>query len=169
MACSPVKMTLVEKGGANEAIENAIADFTNLQKVNNGRNRIYNVSVKNLSNGLIGVSILDYSEGKVYLTESDSIGSNRPFFPTKYKEVNKRLFYWYDSKSFVSKDILEKLTQLHHVDSSYYHNPNNLSLSFNDSQKAMHYYFCPNDLTRYSRVESNIALGYGKIPKLNCK
>jgi|GEM_PF-5173419 len=51
LGCSPVKMSLVEKGDAGEAVENAIADFTSSQIVNKDQNGICNVSVKSLSNG----------------------------------------------------------------------------------------------------------------------
>lgn len=164
---STLKLPLKKIGGVNDAIDNAIVDYAN-RNSNHKKGVVYNVDYKYITKDLIGVSILEYSDEKVFITKKDSIGSNVPYFPTRIKEMQNQLYYWYDSSSVVTESLIQKLIEYDQIDSSRYHKPEIIEFSYNDNKKATHYYFCTENLTKYARKESNIALGYGKVPKIKC-
>lgn len=167
-SCSTVNLSLNQTGDVNDAISNAIIDY--VKRASNGEGgAAYYVNAKHISADIIGVSILEYSGQKVFISKQDSIGSNAPFFPTRVEEVAGRLFYWYDSSSVITENVIQKLIKFDQIDSGRYEKPNLVEFSFSDNKRAIHYYFCKQNLTKFIRKESNIALGYGKIPKIDCK
>jgi hypothetical protein len=75
-----------------------------------------------------------------------------------------KIFYWHDDNVTLTKKTVDILSEFGLIDYSI----ENLNYSNDDSQKAMHYYFCKDDLSRYKRVIANKALGYYAPPNLNC-
>lgn len=166
ISCATPKFTLNKIGGLNEAINNAINDFYHSKEASKGK--IYDVSYKYLENNVIGISILDCTDGKVSISKEIKIGSTSNYFPTRYIEMGNSLFYWHDSTMLITENIINKLLEYNHIDSTYYYNVENYTFYSDDKTKATHYYFCSKNLAKYIKRKSNIALGYGILPKVKC-
>lgn len=166
--CSSLKPSMVDSGDFNDAINNAIIDFVHRDS-GDSDSLVYSVDYEYITQDIIGVSILEYSDKKVFITKMNSLGSNTPYFPTRIKEMDNRLFHWYDSSSVVTASVIQKLIEYDQIDSTRYFNPDFIEFAYDDNKKATHYYFCAQNLAKYIKKESVIALGYGKIPKIKCK
>jgi hypothetical protein len=159
--CATWKTSLSPQGDYDSAIKNAISDFSNTTSLFR-EDRTFSVGIKNLNNGIIGISILG-NVNKFIITEDGK--SSR--LPTKYLEYKGKLFYWYDESYPLNKDIIDKLDKCNLIDSVK-------SIAFaklinDDAKKGMDYYFCKNNLLKYKKIKTNQAIGYYEPPKLDCK
>ena len=111
------------------------------------------------------------TKNKLLPGESNKIGTNIPYFPTRFLIYHEKLFYWYDSTNVITLELISVLSQYGHIDSL---NVNGFvgipetSSEIDERKKAAHYYFCKKNLRKYKRVVTNIALNYYKPPKLKC-
>ena len=165
-SCSAWKASLVSNGNQNDAVHNAITDFLHTEKLSK-QNSVFSVSIDTVNNEMLGISILGYEE-KLILHPDYKIGARDPSFPTKYVEKENKLFYWYDPASSITNDLMSVLLKYNKIDSSYVEGNYELSLSFDDSKRGVDYYFCKNNLLKYKKVVSNIAMGYYDPPILMC-
>jgi hypothetical protein len=88
--------------------------------------------------------------------------------PSRFIEIDAKLFYLYDEDYSLTEETLEVLRKYGRLRDDpdgtlYLDNPTN------DSKKGMHYYFCKQDLANYKKVKSAIGIGYYEPPKLKCK
>jgi hypothetical protein len=152
-SCGSWRKSLICEGGYNEAIKNAIYDFTNTSRFSK-KDSVFYVFVEDLEEKYWNVAILS-EENKLFPTEKNKIGSNRPYFPTKYLIENKKLFYWYDSTSFVTNDLVEVLVKYNQIDSL---NANGFvgipDYTKDESKPGMLYYFCKCNILKYKKIIS---------------
>lgn len=185
-SCSPFKMNLIKKGNQDEAIHNAILDFSNssrlykrdsvflvsaydkvckmiLVKLNDG-NSTWNKG--EIDEGKIAVSIIA-SYNKFLLTEDIGIGS-KGILPSRYIEQDGKLFYWWDDDYPLTEEALtvfNKYSLLQNDEDGWIKFP---EITVSEAKKGVDYYFCKNNLSKYKRVITNIGIGYYDPPKLNC-
>jgi hypothetical protein len=169
-ACSALKnnLELKAQGDYNIAVQNAISDFSRSSPLRKKDNAFF-VRIENINDEILGVSILG-DEDKFYPDSTNKIGTSHPNFPTRFVEIDKKLFYWYDSTHHINIDLINILAKYNKIDSL---NVNGLKgippTMINDEKKAEQYYFCKSNLLNYKTVRTNIAMGSYAPPKLNCK
>lgn len=168
-SCAPWKDIMVTEGNQNDAIKNAIHDFLHTSKFSK-KDSIFSIYFENVNDNVLGVSI-GAEENKLLPSSDNKIGTNHPYFPTRYIEQEGKLFYWYDSTHVITNDLVSILSKYNQIDSlnvnGFVGIPETSSL-IDESKKGVHYYFCKNDLLKYKKVVTNKALGYYEPPKLEC-
>lgn len=185
-SCRAYKEEMIQTGGKKEAIKNAILDFSNSSRLYK-TDSVFSVSFQNPLHrmileetddgnsrwvegepykGIVAVSIIA-SYNKMLLTDSTQVGSIGKL-PSRYIEKEGKLFYWWDDNYPLEKEALavfDKYGLLQDDEGGWVKFPD---FSTNDAKKGVHYYFCENDLTRYKKVTTDIAIGYYEAPNLNC-
>jgi hypothetical protein len=165
--CVSVKKGLVQKGGIDNAIQNAILDFSNTAKLYK-KNNVFSVSVLEVANEDLMVVRIGKNSMKLLLTAKAKVGSLDSKLPTRFIEKEGKLFFWWDNEYPLTKealDVYEKYNLLQDDEGGVITVP---EFTVNDAQKAAHYYFCKDDLTKYKKVITNKGVGYYEPPKLNC-
>lgn len=164
--CATWKKALISEGNKNEAVKNAIIDFLHCNKSIN-RDSVFSITIKNIGDTILGVSISGVSNKISVITKNEQEYSYQAF-PTKYYEQNSKLFYWKDSTEKVPVELISKLSKMNKIDTAiigtYF--PDRV---IDESQKAMDYYFCKFNLSKYKKVYTSTAMGWYKPPKVNCK
>ena len=167
-SCSSWKNTLIENGNHNDAIHNAIKDFINTSKLYK-TDSIFYVRFVEFNDKILGVSIVGDSENKLYPTNENKIGTNLPYFPTNYFIVNGKLFYWYDSTKTIDSNLITIFAKYNLIDSMNVDSIVGIPpITIDDSKKGVDYYFCRNNLKKYKKVTTRIAMGWYEYPKLRC-
>jgi hypothetical protein len=165
-ACSPFKDNLIQSGDKNDAIKNAILDFSNTSRLYK-KSTVFYVQVINLNKDKLGISI-SKSGVKILLTAKTKVGS-KGYAPSQYIEKKGKLFFWRDDNYPLSEDALNIFTKYKITQSD----EGGLIVfpdhEIDDSQKGVHYYFCRNNLLNYKKVTTNIGMGYYDPPRLNCR
>lgn len=165
-SCSTWKEVLVAEGNQNDAIQNAIYDFLHSGKLSK-KDSVFSVYTTNINDEILGVSISGDINTLLVVTE-DSVEYSYRGFPTKYFEQQGKLFYWDDSTINVTDDLVNALTRYNRVDTMIVNTyiPERI---IDHSKEGMHYYFCKDNLLKYKKVKTNVAMGYYNPPNLNCK
>ena len=165
-SCSPWKETLVAQGDQYDAVANSVRDFLRHGRYSQ-HDRVFSVSIKSLPDGLLGVSIYPDSN-KVLVSTEDRISFSYRGFPTRYMEQDGKLFYWDDSTSQVSPDLVAALMRHRLVDTMVL-NVYIPERYIDHAKKSVDYYLCPTNLRRYKKVRTTRAIGYYPSPTLECK
>lgn len=163
--CITWKQGMLSKGTKDEAIKNAIFDFLHKGEFDKS-DTVFFIYTKDIKDDILGISISAESNKIAVITEN-KIDYSYKAFPTSYIEQSGKLFYWKDSTQTESKELINKLFKMNRVDTVI------IGQFFprrerDDSKKAMHYYFCKNNLLIYKRVHTSIGLGWYEVPKLHC-
>ncbi len=186
ISCASSKKDFTKMGGLDEAIQNAILDFSKKSRLYK-KNSVFTVWAQDtlyrmvldksnenkykwvegdLYEQTIAVSITA-SYNKILMTDSTKVGSIGKF-PSRYIERDGKLFYWWDSDQPLKQETLDALGKyglLQDDEGGWVKFPD---MTINDAQKAAHYYFCRNNLKKYKRVTTNKGIGYYDAPKLDC-
>ncbi|HUX53918.1 MAG TPA: hypothetical protein VMV56_05870 [Williamwhitmania sp.] len=178
---------LIQTGGKNEAIQNAILDFSNssklykadsvfsvlfldtvrrmvLSKLDDGS---YKWIIGRAYKGIIAVSI-SASHNRFLYTADTKVGSKGKL-PSRYVEKSGKLFFWWDDNYALTEEVLDVFRRYELLQDDEGGTIKFLDSRINDAQKATDYYFCKKDLTNYKKVTTNKAIGYYEPPKLSCK
>ena len=167
-SCGIWKSNLYKEGGHEQSIENAIYDFANTTMFFK-KDSVFSISFNAAQDSILTVSILG-ATNKLYPTPNNNLGSSIPYFPTRYKEFENKLFVWYDSNYVVTKEIFQILDRYNHIDTVNLHGIVRIPDStIEDSKQGVDYYFCKCDLSRYKKVKISIAVGYYEPPTLSCE
>ncbi|HLY70085.1 MAG TPA: hypothetical protein VKR53_10190 [Puia sp.] len=164
-SCSSWRNSLATAGSKNDAIINAILDFTHSHSFR-GKDSVFSIHVQDINEEILGVSILADRNKIAVVTENESTYSYKGF-PSSYFEKNGKLFYWNDSAKNVSPDVIKKFSEIMRIDTiivGKYMPPRILD----DAERSTDYYFCVMNLKKYKRVTSRIAMGRYSPPNLNC-
>jgi hypothetical protein len=164
-SCANWKGLLASKGNNDDAIQNAICDFLNSSPLSKD-DTTFSISLKEINKEVLGISIY----GSTYLKRlvvKDGNTINYSSLPTRYIEKQGKLFYWYDSTRTVTPEVINIFKKYNHIDTAILNVY--IPTHINHSKKAEHYYFCRNNLLRYKKIRTKIAMGYYDPPKLNCK
>lgn len=167
-SCSSVKKNMTIKGNLNDAIENAILDLLHSNTFK--KEQVFVIYTESINSDVYGISFME-ADNKLLPNSNNKIGTNHPYFPTRYIVKNNKLFYWYDSNNFITKDLIDTLAKYNQIDSlnveKFVGIPKTSAL-INDSKKGIDYYFCKNNLVKYKKIITNKAIGYYKPPTLKC-
>lgn len=145
----------------SDPIRIATTDFIKNSKLRKNSN-IFSLEVLIDNDSILGIRISP-SPYKISITEVVKIDSYSDYFPTDYEERAGKLFYWNDSSRVVTSEILDVLERYNHIDYS-----NNTIFVIDEKKKGAHYYFCKSDLSKFKRVETSVAMGWYKPPRLKC-
>ena len=141
--CSSWKHVLVSEGGTNEAIKNAIYDFSRAAKKSSSDSVFY-VYTKDLTSEVLGVNIFGTYD-KVLVSTEDTITFSYQGFPTAYLENQGRLFYWHDSTQTVSSEVLSVFNKYNLIDTMIV-NAYIPERTIDHSKKGVDYFFCKRNL-----------------------
>ena len=184
--CASFKNELKQTGDRNDAVQNAIMDFTNnrslykkdsvffisfldtvhkmvLEKLDD---RNYRCIKGEIYEGIVVVSIAA-SYNQFLLTADTKVGSKGKL-PTRHIEKNGKFFFWCDNDYPLTEKTLavfSKYNLLQDDEGGIIKFPDFI---IDDAQKGADYYFCKNNLTKYKKVITNIGIGYYDIPNLKC-
>ena len=166
---------MITEGDKNDAILNAILDFTHSKKLFK-QDSVFYVTVeyplysyKKLFDGeysyqivrdesyqnIIGISISGDSKS-AFIEHSELSKYER--MPSRYIIFQEKLFLWYDENQALTQktiDVLSKFNLLKNEDEAMF--------VIDHSKKVAQYYFCKNDLTKYKR-----RINATSIPQLKC-
>lgn len=166
--CNSFKRGLTRIGDEENAIQNAILDFINTSRLYK-KNSVFSIGVYELINNeeLLVVRI-GVNNTKMLLTANTKVGSKGKI-PSRFIEQGGKLFFWRDDDYPLTEKTLAVFRKYNLLQDS-----ENERIIFPDSkiddvQKAVHYYFCKNDLSRYKKVVTNKGVGYYLPPNLNCR
>ena len=179
-SCSTWKESLVKKGDYEDAIQNAILDFSQTKKLFK-QDLVFYIGVYDpfvifkeektswiphiTHDEIIGISIIGGDE-TLYHKSDVELGkhNDNPRIPSRFIIHEEKLFLWYDDTQPITQELVYVLSQFRLVRD----NSEELFMIIDDGKKGTDYFFCRNDLSRYKRVINNIAIGYYKMPKLKC-
>lgn len=166
VGCSSFKSQLIEIGKKNEAIYNAIIDFSNSSQLYK-KHTVFNVKIYNLDTAFVAVSIID-NNIKILLTTDVKVGS-KGYAPSKFIEKEGKLFYWWDDNYSLTKEALEIFSEYDIIQDDEGGIITFPDHEIDDKSKGVDYYFCKNDLRRYKKVTTSIGVGWYDPPKLDCQ
>jgi hypothetical protein len=164
VSCASWKGLLVSKGNDEVAIHNAICDFLNTSPLSK-HDSAFSISLKEYKEGILGISIYGATQKPLIVKNNNTFSYSG--LPTMYIEKERKLFYWYDSTRTVTSEVISILKEYNHIDTAILNVY--IPTHINHSKKAEHYYFCRNNLLKYKKVRTRIAMGYYEPPKLDCK
>ena len=163
-SCKSVnKLSLFQTGGIQEIMSNLIIDFS--ETVNTEKGKVYEFYMRNDTENISVFGVDD--NPKVYMDTINYIGKKSRYFPTKYKEINDRLYIWNDSTVAISKDFIQKLNEYKVVDSTIYRIQKGESsidewptITTKESKKSYIYFVCKKDISKYvkkytAKIKSN--------------
>jgi hypothetical protein len=166
-SCATWKAHMIANGNQDTAIHNAIHAFLHSVKSNKGK-RIFYVSVKEINQDLLGVSISETNDKVAIITEDRITFSNRAL-PTGYLEKDGMLFYWHDSskKPTDNQDLISTIKKYNILDTLI------VGVTIPEStishgKKGNDYYFCKQNLLKYKKIRTNKAMGYYAPPRMKC-
>ncbi len=162
--CSSWKNMLVSSGNTNDAIQNAIINFLYSEKNLANEDSVFSVYVENINSDILGVGISRYSKSTVFT--KNEIDYDYSSFPTKYYESKDKLFFWKDSTTNISQEIITKLYSMNKVDTAIYLKLFHPMHYHNEFQKELVYYFCRQNLLQYKKTFSNKSIKDN--PKMKC-
>ncbi|MDO7886563.1 hypothetical protein [Hymenobacter cheonanensis] len=163
--CASWKSSLVSQGSRNEAIQNAIIDFTHSDKLYQ-KDNLFWVHTVSINDSILAVGIFGTSHKfQIY---KDKSKYDYKAIPTGYLQQKDKIFYWDDSTKQVDEKLVRLLASKNLTDTipagQFYHVPIG-----DESKKAANYFFYKGNLKRYRRVHTSLALGYYKAPKFKHK
>lgn len=128
---------------------------------------VFYVDIKeNLEDDIYVVGIIKNGI-KILLSDDVKIGSTGKA-PSKYIEVDGRLFYWWDNNYPLSKEALSIFKTYGLIQGDENGTILFPSFEIDDSLKGVDYFFCKSDHTIYKKVITDKGFGYYKPPNLNC-
>lgn len=182
--CGTFKEGLVEKGNSEEAISNAILDFSNTSRLYS-KNNVFSVTIHNPLHRMV----LDSTEEGNGWIKGESYNGIVviSFFPTKRKivsenitlnevktgfdfyEKNGKLFYWDNPNKTLTEESISFLKKYDLV----IRNDEEIMVEFfksgsTNNTKSVDYYFCENNISVYRKITSEIATGHYDPPLPNC-
>ncbi|MGB5990635.1 MAG: hypothetical protein WBG43_12975 [Marinifilaceae bacterium] len=81
-----------------------------------------------------------------------------------------KLFICNDSNSALTKELIFKLSQYNHIDSTNVNGIVTLTeYIIDDSKEGVDYYFYKDNLTNYKKIRTSVAMGWYDCPTLKCK
>jgi hypothetical protein len=184
VGCSSFKNSFSSTGGKDQAVVNAIIDFSNTSRLYKTDSvflvsfydtlfqkvllkvdeRNYKWTNGNPFENLSAVSISGINGQNIYYrTDSTGIGSSENGL-SRYIEIDNNLFVWHDDKTPINKETLAIFKKYGIGGYDPFRD-----VSRDDSKKGVHYFFCRNDLTKYKKVSTNIAIGYYDAPTIKCR
>lgn len=160
------KENMVTIGGVDDAINNAIIDFTHTEKRLLKGDDSFLVSAETLEE-IIVVTIIGDPNTVLLIGEEDGTYDYRAF-PTMLVEIDGKMFFWYDEGKSTTDTIINTLYRHNFVDTMIVNAyiPDRI---IDDAKRGVVYYFCKNDLINYKKTGTNTLTKSYKPPRLRCK
>lgn len=186
-SCASNKILYNKTGGREEAIQNAITDFSNTNKIRKDDSvflvtfydTIYRMVLESVDsnnarwvrgeiiNNIVAVDILGANGFQFLLTKNSKIGSKGKL-PSRVFKKNGKLFYWWNDDNALTEETLEMLKQYHLLKDDSAGKITFIYYPTDDRKKGAHYYFCRYDLSNFKRINTWKGLGYYDVPNLAC-
>lgn len=184
LSCSSYRNNLIENGNGNQAIKNAIIDFSNTSKLYK-KHKVFEVELVDTLyrkvleridernsrwingepyEGIFAINISAITNEFTYLL-SDSLGNRKDYLPSRHMEQDGKIFIWKDKNHELNENTIKVLKKYNIV------REDQLSpiLVIDETQKAVDYYICRFDFTKYKKVTTSAAIGYYDAPNVKCK
>ena len=180
ISCSTYRDSLILYGNKNQAIRNTIIDFRNSSRIYKKhkvfevefidtlyRKELEKIDERNYRwiNGkpyenIFAINISAMTNKLVY-----SISDSLKYLPNRYIEQDGKLFFWKDDNYELDKETIEIFKKYEVV------REGGLSPEFviDETKKAVDYFICRSDFTKYKKVTTSTAIGYFDAPKVNCE
>lgn len=104
---------------------------------------------------------------KILKTKKVIVGS-KGNAPSRFKDINGKLFFWWDDNIELSEEalaIFERKNLLQDDKGGWVAFPDSV---IDETQKGASYHFCKGNYKVFKRVITNVAVNYYKHPKLKC-
>lgn len=164
--CSMWKQSMITEGDINDAINNAITDFSHTSKLYK-QDTVFDIEITSVDNMLV-IGIIG-TTNKLFVKSNNKIGTNSdPTFPTNFVIKNSRLFLWYDPNKTISQELRSVLIKYNHLDSVWMKEYDIPPYVIDDGKQGVIYYFCKKNLSIYKKTGSNTIKRHYKTPKLDC-
>lgn len=129
---------------------------------------VFDVSEGELDENVLVVRIgVHLSENPLYYN-GDVTKLPSDMFPSKAVEINENLFIWHDENYPMNNKTASLLIKYKVIEVAKKGLPLNNDFFSNDSQKAMHYYYCNNDINSCRKFLTTKAIGTYN-PNIKCK
>lgn len=115
----------------------------------------------------VAVSIAPNYNEKLLLPEY-KIGEIVEGLPSRYALIDGKLFYWYDSNYPLTEEMLQLLEHFNLIQRPEDSLTEVRTITVPTCNYALHYYYCRNNLSKFVKTSSKIAIQYYNIPLLNC-
>lgn len=153
--CKTVKQDeLYKDSGQEKAILNIIYDFSKTEK--NKKGKYYEIIEVEDNNGFY--RFLISNRNKTSIDTFKIINTKSKHYPSKYKEINNRLYIWADSTVAISQEIINIMDKYNAIDSTIYKIEKNLLpesewpvLINAENIKVLSYYVCKKDVSIYGK------------------
>jgi hypothetical protein len=165
LGCTPFKHIVAQSEDRNEIIQNVILDFSSTKLYRN--NTVFSVKTGDMDENILIVRI-GKNNTKLLITSNAVVGSFSSSLPSRFIEKQGKLFFWWDDYYPLTEEALsiyKKYNLLQDDEGSVITVPDFI---IDDAQKAAHYYFCRDDLSKYKKIITNKGIGYYDPPKLRC-
>ena len=170
ISCVKMPIKKVENNINNQVINNIIYDFANKEKYKkNGTYQIIELEESDKLYCYMFVKPQFYSPRM-----SDTIEVTTASFPTRYLKFKKALFVWNDFEYPISQDLLKEYSKRNLIDSSLIKEEkgvisNRPLITTNEKTKAVFYYVCKDNPTRFIKLINNKVLNIIDYPVIDCK
>lgn len=167
ISCRTVQVTpCTNNYDRDEVVIMAIGEFLQSNSLLK-ENMTFDVATYDNGN-LLGVGILG-TDAKLLMNSKVVVGEDYIIMPSGVYRTSDKLFYWWDdSTPFTNKllSIYNEFDLIEYDSTGTKMVPDNYGSD--DSLNGFKVYYCRCDYTKFKVIESNVALGYGKLPKLRC-
>lgn len=165
VSCTPWKSKLSSTGKRDEAIQNAVLDFTHTDKLRE-KYSTFSVRTDALSEAVIGVGIAG-NLNKWYVISTGQGEYSYRAIPENYYLDKDRLYVWYDSTKAPNQQLISLLSKRGLIDTVI--NGQIGEFRTDDGKKAAHYYFCKSNLRIYKKIHTSRGMGWYAPPVVKCK
>lgn len=162
LSCSSYKEQLVSNGTYEEAIQNAIIDFSNTSLFKKGK--VFKLHYRSLNDDFHHIMIIEGFENKYLYSKEKKIEENK--LPSKCLELNNKLFIWWDDNYIINEEVFLKLEKYNMLKDDEGGWVSVLDPIIDDQKKGADYFICKNNLKIYKRVITNV--GTVSVPNLRC-
>ena len=129
------------------------------------RDTVFSVRVMEISDEIIGIIIYGATGKAAVVRKGEYIDQST--LPSRYMEINGKLFLWRDKDIAVKQDVITILKKYNHIDTAilgvYYP-----AYNIDELKKGEDYYFCKHNIQKFKKVRTNKVMGKYPIPNLNC-
>lgn len=163
LGCSSYKFTLTEEE-KNDPVYVAVQDFLRDPKFLKD-STVFIITKYDLNDSIVGIEVFANSD-PYPLEEKDRkemIGTTSNYFPSKYIEVDNRLFIWSDSTQVIDEELFNKLDSYDLVEYDM-----TKWMMITGGSKVFNYFLCKTNPLIFKRIISRRVLFYLDIPKLKC-
>jgi len=115
---------------------------------------------------IVAVDIIGWPD-KLFLDTTVDL-SNQKGIPSRFIELNGKLFIWWDKHYKLTDSAIEMLDKYHIIGRGGHNDWYKFMPGTDDAKQSAQYYFCKSNLSVYKKKITIIAIGHYDPPNLNC-